>query len=1070
LREHQANIAAGAAAEKKTGFLPILQQTMQGVNQAIFKTIPEMTLETGAAASQALGKLATGQPLEANKMATEFITGMPAYAEHLYKQLSEGTPFEVGEAAPQAFGLMKGAAEIVPSMAKALPPLPTVSAPKFGSRLVNSIIKPTDAEFMFNRNPGGAVAKYGITDSTLEGLREKVAAKKWEVDTQAKGMLATAGDRMVDGSNAVKIVDDALAIALKKGDRAYYQRLQELKNQITKTFGVIEDEIQPTGYRYVHDTPEKINDLRREIAQDIKWRNLPYDPEINGIRGKVFQELSKAIEEKVPGVRELFRDESGLIAAESGLTRQINRAERSPIVLQRTIMGTLEQLANSVFGGDVRVKTKLASWLTRAKPEVQQWLAQEWNPYNLGLQEEQKFHPDIQAYKPGYGALFVGDKQMDLIGQAGKKDFSRVRGIRFEAPDIEAIRQNYLRLRTPVNRAVMELFDNVPKGEGVSLVKTPVTVDPTTGAMSLDKSLLEQTIRHETGHKNVNQIVGTKRGSWFNKDEFVKENPEAASLFTMPEGILSQAYTPSKMADEILANLASGRADFLGLTKTEGVQLLYSMLQYVEKRYGPQAPVKILENFAPKIQGLKGENWFLGGEKSFGEQAPGVAQEMRLPQWRKQVFGIPTVNDILSQIKSQGGITLSPSRAIRNYGEGFQVGIPGFEKRYALSKLTPSMLDDILTIYQKRASKVGGDIGAWVEGNNVVFDISKRVEVRDKAKAIAERNDQRAVYDWGTKEVINTPDLDMPINPSWYEKAENKIESLAAEYGVTKEQAAGVVAALSPLKSWETNLELAEEFLQLNKKGAQRSQFKGHFGGNVEKAYRILQGDDPRAVLGATGRGQKVMNFYEALTGNKEATVIDTHMANLLTGEGRIGLAAGKSPLAGLSKLQAKFMYDKLSERLKQQAEAAGVPVRDWQAQLWEDYKRMPIEEPAEQLPSWVTEEAAQIVPFPGSPTGESTSAAGRVLKFPESRESFSGGGKVVYGKGEGFIPEKRALWGQLRNPAMKISVKEARILRDHGVMVPTGPGFSRQQAIKFLEDQRPGVVQGLINFMGWDK
>lgn len=82
----------------------------------------------------------------------------------------------------------------------------------------------------------------------------------------------------------------------------------------------------------------------------------------------------------------------------------------------------------------------------------------------------------------------------------------------------------------------------------------------------------------------------------------------------------------------------------------------------------------------------------------------------------------------------------------------------------------------------------------------------------------------------------------------WYQEARQKACEIMDCHSL--EKAAGVIAALSPLKTWENNLEIAELLI---KKGERK-----HVGHLCDKAEAILNGADIPSTL----NGNKITNFY----------------------------------------------------------------------------------------------------------------------------------------------------------------------------------------------------------------
>jgi hypothetical protein len=89
------------------------------------------------------------------------------------------------------------------------------------------------------------------------------------------------------------------------------------------------------------------------------------------------------------------------------------------------------------------------------------------------------------------------------------------------------------------------------------------------------------------------------------------------------------------------------------------------------------------------------------------------------------------------------------------------------------------------------------------------------------------------------------------------------------------ERAAGVIAALSPMKSWKDNCILAARAFE-------QGFASGALGANVYKADAILSGADPLEILG----GHKVRNFYKSIINpmDPNAVCIDRHAFDIAVG------------------------------------------------------------------------------------------------------------------------------------------------------------------------------------------
>lgn len=113
----------------------------------------------------------------------------------------------------------------------------------------------------------------------------------------------------------------------------------------------------------------------------------------------------------------------------------------------------------------------------------------------------------------------------------------------------------------------------------------------------------------------------------------------------------------------------------------------------------------------------------------------------------------------------------------------------------------------------------------------------------------------------------------------WYAEAHGHASELAAEFGYTLEQAAGVIAALSPQTHWWQNLMLARQALELGE------MIQGHTGDAMRKVNAIIRdaNSDPLEYLG----GLKVRSFFRNIRSggyDREYVTIDRHAFDIATG------------------------------------------------------------------------------------------------------------------------------------------------------------------------------------------
>ena len=110
----------------------------------------------------------------------------------------------------------------------------------------------------------------------------------------------------------------------------------------------------------------------------------------------------------------------------------------------------------------------------------------------------------------------------------------------------------------------------------------------------------------------------------------------------------------------------------------------------------------------------------------------------------------------------------------------------------------------------------------------------------------------------------------------WYTDAHSVAQTMATAHGVSVAQAAGIIAALSPLNSWGANVNLANRLI------ASGGLTSGYLGVGLHKANAILAGTDPLVVLTSS----KVRAFYLGILtqGETDAVCIDRHAYDVASG------------------------------------------------------------------------------------------------------------------------------------------------------------------------------------------
>ena len=165
-------------------------------------------------------------------------------------------------------------------------------------------------------------------------------------------------------------------------------------------------------------------------------------------------------------------------------------------------------------------------------------------------------------------------------------------------------------------------------------------------------------------------------------------------------------------------------------------------------------------------------------------------------------------------------------------------------------------------------------------------------------------------------DIIDTLDHETWVEGmAWYERANSYALKLSDKHNVPYAHVAGIIAALSPLVSWEDNLKGAHSILV---DGEQASTMA--LGSNVVKALWISDGSDPDTILG----GRKVRSFWLNISQphNSLDVTLDNHMVRAL------GLPSHRY-------LERKGVYDAVSDGFRIVANEHGVMPHQLQAAVW---------------------------------------------------------------------------------------------------------------------------------------
>lgn len=368
--------AAGIAAASQVGRgLSALEENLGAEKGAL--TTPEGTAQKVGFGAEQIGEffIPGGAATKAGKVAQEakILSKLPNFVKKGAELLARA-----GTEAATTGGitaLQGGSEEDIKSVAGISAALPIagavtgkVTAPikkylseKLAPRMINSILRPAAKEFSFGKNPGLGVAKEGLTAKTREGLLKQISSKKQVLGQEIDNLLTTQGkEKTIDVTKLLTPLDEAMEQAVKSGEQVLYNRLQGVKDGLTKTFKATDGKIEASGTRNLVLSPKEVAQLKREIGNSAKWTGQAFDNEVNQVRVGLYRALNDAVEEAVPGAKQLQQRYANMLSAEKSLEKTIDTVQKQGLVGLKDIgIGATLGLGTSLGEGDSGLETAL---------------------------------------------------------------------------------------------------------------------------------------------------------------------------------------------------------------------------------------------------------------------------------------------------------------------------------------------------------------------------------------------------------------------------------------------------------------------------------------------------------------------------------------------------------------------------------------------------------------------------------------------------------------------------------------------------------------------------------------
>lgn len=221
-------------------------------------------------------------------------------------------------------GLAKGTPPVVEALKSSTAPARTVIA----ERSLAKLIKPNAADLKFGRNPTGAIVREGITANSLPELGQKVYAQARTVGAEIDKTLQNSpvANKTIDLTDALSPINERMKTAVANGDKAMYDRLSDLKQQLTKEWAENPKtgSIEPVGDRNLQMTPMQATEFKRQIGDMTRWQGAdPFENELNATKAEIFGKIKQKVNQSVPGIANLNNRYADLVSAGKAIERRI---------------------------------------------------------------------------------------------------------------------------------------------------------------------------------------------------------------------------------------------------------------------------------------------------------------------------------------------------------------------------------------------------------------------------------------------------------------------------------------------------------------------------------------------------------------------------------------------------------------------------------------------------------------------------------------------------------------------------------------------------------------------------
>ncbi len=270
-------------------------------------------------------------------------------------------------------------------------------------KFINSLIKPSKANFSYGKDPGRTVSELGIVGNNLDDFANNVNTAKKGIGSEIGGIYheATAAGVKMDARDIITEIDTAINNAASggKNNQGIVTTLKNIRDSLLYKHQVNADGvIERVGNETLNLsklTPDEGFALKQEVANRTQFTGRPSDDKtvnsiLKGMYGKLKEKLNNAVSPVHPEILKLNQQFADLTSAEIAIRNREAIIGRSnlislktggfgtagaiiaaistggaavPVILAGATAAVLEKAM-----GTTAVKTRIAAWLGKESP------------------------------------------------------------------------------------------------------------------------------------------------------------------------------------------------------------------------------------------------------------------------------------------------------------------------------------------------------------------------------------------------------------------------------------------------------------------------------------------------------------------------------------------------------------------------------------------------------------------------------------------------------------------------------------------------------------------------------